>query len=87
MFERLKRRAEGEATKLAASRRGFLGRVGRGALVTAGALGALLAAPGPARAGHHINFKKCMASCCGTDGFCDTADGYSECYFLCTMAQ
>jgi hypothetical protein len=85
MFESLKRRAEAEATKLAASRRGFLGRVGRGALVTAGALGALLAAPDPARADNHGQIKKCIKACCDECGCCDT--DYSVCYFLCTMAQ
>jgi hypothetical protein len=86
LFARLKRRAEGVATELVASRRGFLGRVGRGALVAAGTLGALLAAPGPARARTHENFKKCMKACC-QNSYCDTADGYSTCYFLCTMPQ
>jgi hypothetical protein len=87
MFAKLTRRAEGMVTELNVSRRVFLGRLGRGALVTAGALGALLAAPDPALAGNHVNFKKCIIACCGNDGFCDTADGYSECYFLCTMPQ
>jgi hypothetical protein len=68
------------ATELGASRRGFLGRVGRGALVTAGALGALLATSGPAQA--QGCFHKCMKECCQNGG-CDTTDGYVTCYFIC----
>src|SRR5262245_12766042 len=41
MFEKIGRLAEGLATSVATSRRGFLGRVGRSALGVAGALGAL----------------------------------------------
>ena len=41
MFSKIGRLAEGLATSVATSRRGFLGRVGRSALGVAGALGAL----------------------------------------------
>jgi hypothetical protein len=41
MFKKIGRLAEGLATNVSASRRGFLGRVGRSALGVAGALGAL----------------------------------------------
>jgi hypothetical protein len=44
MFERLGRLAEGLATNVGTSRRGFLGRLGRTALGAAGALGALAVA-------------------------------------------
>src|SRR5262245_61005723 len=44
MFEKLGRLAEGLATSVGTSRRGFLGRVGRSALGAAGALGALAVA-------------------------------------------
>jgi hypothetical protein len=41
MFSKIGRLAEGLATSVATSRRGFLGRVGRSALGVAGALGAV----------------------------------------------
>ena len=41
MFNKIGRLAEGLATNVSVSRRGFLGRVGRAALGVAGALGAL----------------------------------------------
>jgi hypothetical protein len=85
MFEKLTRQAESVATGLSVSRRGFLGRAGRGAIATAGALGVLLAAPGKARAGNH-QFVKCMHDCCA-NGFCNTPDGYSTCYFICNTPQ
>ena len=44
MFEKLGRLAEGLATGVGTSRRGFLGRLGRTALGAAGALGALAVA-------------------------------------------
>jgi hypothetical protein len=44
MFERFGRLAEGLATGVGTSRRGFLGRLGRTALGAAGALGALAVA-------------------------------------------
>jgi hypothetical protein len=51
MFEKVGRLAEAAATKVSLSRRGFLGRLGRGALALTGVLGGLLALPKDARAG------------------------------------
>jgi hypothetical protein len=48
MFERINQAAERAAAGV--SRRMFLGRLGRGALVAAGALGGVLALPRPAEA-------------------------------------
>jgi hypothetical protein len=83
MFEKLARRAESVATDLGGTRRRFLGRAGRGALVAAGALGAMLAAPTRARAGngcHHGHcYKDCVATC-GGDANC-----MSSCYFTCCV--
>jgi hypothetical protein len=42
MFEKIGRLAEAAATNVSVSRRGFLGQLGRGALVVAGAVGGLL---------------------------------------------
>ena len=52
MFEKVCQIAEQAATNV--SRRGFLGRFGKGALMAAGALGAILASPGDASAGRRI---------------------------------
>jgi hypothetical protein len=43
MFEEIGRLAEAAATKVSLSRRGFLGRLGQGALAMTGVLGGLLA--------------------------------------------
>jgi hypothetical protein len=51
MFEKIGRLAETAANKVRVSRRGFLGRVGQGALAMTGVLGGLLAIPTAARAG------------------------------------
>jgi hypothetical protein len=51
MFERIGRAAEKAAGGVDLSRRGFLGRLSRGALVAAGAVAGLLAAPQRAQAG------------------------------------
>ena len=53
MFEKIGRLAETAATKISVSRRGFLGRLGQGALTTAGVLGGLLAMSNKAQAGKH----------------------------------
>ena len=82
MFEKLTPQAESVATGLSVSRRGFLGRTGRGALAAAGALGALLAAPTRARAGGHPGggchqcYRECIETC-GGDPNCE-----SMCYFI-----
>jgi hypothetical protein len=77
MFEKLTPQAESVATGLSVSRRGFLGRAGRGALAAAGALGALLAAPRKARAGRPGGVRECIKDCIGAGG--DPA----ACYFIC----
>jgi hypothetical protein len=51
MFEKIGRLAEAAANKVSVSRRGFLGRLGQGALAMTGVLGGLLAIPTAARAG------------------------------------
>ena len=60
MFDRVSDAAEKLATNV--SRRAFLGRLGKGALTLAGAMGALLALPGMARAG--------ACGCLNGNGFC-----------------
>ena len=51
MFEKIGRLAESAANKVSVSRRGFLGRLGQGALAMTGVLGGLLAIRTNARAG------------------------------------
>ena len=63
MFEKIGRLAETSANKVSLSRRGFLGRLGQGALATAGALGGLLALPKDALAGDPFNIA-CVKRCC-----------------------
>src|SRR2546427_30244 len=50
MFEKISQAAETLATHVSVSRRGFLGRLGQGALVAAGAVGGLLLLSGDVRA-------------------------------------
>jgi hypothetical protein len=84
MFEKLTRQAERVVSDLSVSRRGFLGRTGRGALAAAGAIGVLLATPARARSqtmggtcsGCHYDCK----NACGHDKVC-----YNECYMECLM--
>ena len=64
MFDKVSQMAEPVATK--ASRREFLGRFGRGAMIAAAAVGGILALPGRARAG-----KKGLL--CGSGGALDCA--------------
>ena len=54
MFEKIGRLAETAATKVSVSRRGFLGRLGQGALAAAGTLGGLLLFTNDARAGGSV---------------------------------
>ena len=49
MFEKISQSAETLATRVSLSRRGFLGRLGQGALVAAGAVGGLLLTAGDVR--------------------------------------
>jgi hypothetical protein len=67
MFEKLTRQAEQVVSDLSVSRRGFLGRTGRGALAATSALAALLAAPRYARAGHGVPgcIEGCIDAHCG----------------------
>jgi hypothetical protein len=62
MFEKVGRLAEAAATKVSLSRRGFLGRLGRGALALTGVLGGLLAIPTDARA--ETSLQNCIMRCC-----------------------
>ena len=57
MFDKVSQAAEKLATNV--SRRAFLGRLGQGALITAGVLGATLAFPGLAQADKHASHKVC----------------------------
>jgi hypothetical protein len=91
MFERIGRLAERAATGVSVSRRGFLGRLGRGALVTAGVLGGLLAIPTGARASDGLQncINRCCEATCGKGDkkcSCDpTGNAYSSCYFSCIL--
>jgi hypothetical protein len=83
MFAKLTQQAESVATRLSVSRRGFLGRTGRGALAAAGALGVLIAAPTRAQAGGHPGggchhcYRECIETC-GGDPNCE-----GICYVVC----
>ena len=70
MVDRTTELAQSVAERL--SRRGFLGRVGRGAAVAAGALGGLLMIPGDAEAGKrcYTNNQCPRGQFCGWDGRC-----------------
>ena len=83
MLAKLTQQAESLATGLSVSRRGFLGRTGRGALAAAGALGALLAAPTRAQAGGRPDCHRCNHECeahCGGDSTCEY-----ECFYYCCL--
>jgi hypothetical protein len=76
MFEKIGRAAEQVASGAGVSRRGFLGGLGRAALVTVGALTGLLVRPGvaPARGGTQTQY---LCRYVRADGrFCG---GYYEC--------
>ena len=83
MFKKLTRQAEQVATELSLSRRGFLGRTGRGALAAAGALGALLAAPNRASADPDpcLQCRKDCYKLCGRRPWDFTC--FQECYLRC----
>jgi hypothetical protein len=61
MFEKISQAAETLATRASLSRRGFLGRLGQGALVAAGAVGGLLLKAGdvPAASGNCCQTGRC----------------------------
>ena len=63
MFEKIGQAAEKAARKVGVSRRGFLGRLGKAALASAAALGAVLLLPGHVRAG-----RLCLCSYLCPDG-------------------
>jgi hypothetical protein len=63
MFEKLSEIAERSATSV--SRRQFLGRVGRGALVAAGFMGGFLAFGAEAQAGKRVCSTDSVANCAG----------------------
>jgi hypothetical protein len=88
MFEKVGRLAETAANKVSVSRRGFLGRLGRGALVTAGVVGGLLALSGKAQAGNTLyscSYRnkrgefKCRYTYCGTYQFCGSCPPMNCC--------
>ncbi len=54
MFEKIGRLAETAANNVSVSRRGFLGRLGQGALAVGGVLGGLLALSNKAQAGNRV---------------------------------
>jgi hypothetical protein len=66
MFEKVGRLAESAATKVSLSRRGFLGRLGQGALALTGVLGGFLVFPKDARAGG--SYVCCKYKCYGYKG-------------------
>ena len=68
MFEKVCQIAEQAATNV--SRRGFLVRFGKGALMAAGALGAILASPGGAAAGRGCPKGTHLARCPGGSTLC-----------------
>jgi hypothetical protein len=70
MFEKIGRLAEKAATNIGVSRRGFLGRLGQGALAAAGLLGGLLLLPGDARAGGSVVC--CVYQCSKKGGYTQT---------------
>ena len=65
MFDRLSRAAKRTADGVDVSRRGFLGRLARGAAAAAGVAAAALGSPTTARAGH----KCCQYSCYPASSF------------------
>jgi hypothetical protein len=86
MFETIGRLAERAAGTAGVSRRGFLVRLGRGAVAAAGAVGGLLLLPGDA---HAADIRGCVNKCCkaacgDTKCSCDTDRTiYGGCYSDC----
>ena len=85
MFEKIGRMAEKAANQVGVSRRGFLSQLGRGALATAGAVGALLALSKDAQAGIRGNncVKNCMKQCVKAGGDLNTC--YVNCISKCSQ--
>jgi hypothetical protein len=73
MFEKIGRLAETAANQVSVSRRGFLGRLGQGALAVTGVLGGLLAIPAAARAGGSY-------VCCVWKCYLPKGKSYKFCY-------
>jgi hypothetical protein len=90
VFEKIGRLAEAAATNVSVSRRGFLGRLGQGALVAAGALGGLLGVAAPVQAqgssqiccvlNHYC--QPPAPGCVWTSEFC-TSYGFGTCFWNC----
>jgi hypothetical protein len=84
MFEKLSEIAERSATS--ASRRQFLGRVGRGAMTTAAVMGGLLAFPEDAQAARRA--KRCGGQICppGYEHCCSYFDreAHKRVHYCCT---
>jgi hypothetical protein len=90
MFERISRAAEKAASGAGTSRRGFLGRLGQGALAAAGLVGGLLLPAADAHAGSgglQACINKCCEATCGKGSkncSCDpTGSAYGACYADC----
>ena len=75
MFEKISQAAETLATHVSESRRGFLGRLGQGALVAAGAVGGLLLTAGDVRADPGTG------NCCKT-GKCPAGKSCQSCHCM-----
>jgi hypothetical protein len=67
MFEKIGRAAERMASYVSVSRRGFLGRLGKGALAAAGVVGGLLLLPKDAQAARPVP-SVCNLPYCGCEG-------------------
>lgn len=89
MFEQISQFAEQAATNV--SRRQFLGRMGRGAMVVAAASGGLLALPAIARAARRNTlcgtnssiycYTRAVGDACGAGGKCTVVKGTTnDCY-------
>ncbi len=94
MFEKIGRLAETAANKVNVSRRGFLGRLGQGALAAAGAVGGLLALSNKARAGQHdlyaCSYQQKGGPQCPYGGFCPSSVqscGGCPSYFCCKLTS
>jgi hypothetical protein len=83
MFEKIGRAAEQMASNVGVSRRGFLGRLGKGALAAAGVVGGLLLLPKEAHAGpgYQACFNKCYRACVKSGQ--DPTTCNSICHFSC----
>jgi hypothetical protein len=68
MFEKIGRAAERAAGSVSASRRNFLGWLGRGALAAAGLVGGLLLLPRDAQAAAAVNLQ-CNLPYCGCEPY------------------